>query len=133
MTDSRRVADALAALADGTAPDSVAYQAVVADAADAAADVRDAARFVAGGGRGHLRLAVRAAERTGDRDAAETGRRTLETLAAFKAAAASGGDPQTPAGDADATPSPPAATDAPLPLRSRNDFTRRRSTTSRRR
>ena len=133
MTDPKHVADALTALADGTAPESVAYRTVVEDAADAATDVRDAAQFVAGNGRRRLRLAVCAAERAGDRDVAETGRRTTETLAAFRAAAASDDDPPTSAPDTDATPSPPAATDAPLPLRSRNDFTRRRSTTSRRR
>ncbi len=131
------MADALSALADGTAPDSVEYRTVVDAAADAATDVRDAARFVAGGGRGRLRLAVGTAERVGDADAAERGRRTLDALVRFRAAAAGADrDPAADAANREGTvrdaPSPSASAADSVSLRSRNGFTGRRSTTARR-
>jgi hypothetical protein len=117
VTDPRLVADALSRLADGTAPNSLDYRRVVADAAAAVADVRAAATFVSAGGHARLRVATLTADRAGDDEIAARGRRALDALEEVRTAARSG--------DGDDV--------ASVPLRSRNDFTCPRSTTGRRR
>jgi hypothetical protein len=76
------------------------YRTVIDRASDAVTDLEDAADFVESTGLDELAAAVKEAEDDGDYAAARRGRRALETVRAFRRAAA--GETGSEPGDVDA-------------------------------
>jgi hypothetical protein len=86
------------------------YRTVIDRASDAVTDLEDAADFVESTGLDELAAAVKEAEDDGDYAAARRGRRALETVRAFRRAAAGETDPDPAA--AGETGSEPGDVDA---------------------
>lgn len=97
MADRDAVTRALAALADGSAPEGPDHRTVVESAVDAVGSVEGAAAFVAADGRRRLRRAVSLADRRDDEEALRAGRRALSALADYRRVA--GGEAVAANGD----------------------------------